>query len=93
MLVCWPKVVPRCGRSTRCVAASMQARLDASPQDRLAPVQRSAALSEEVRLLGARALLGAGALDEADAVVKRLRSFGYRHPDFLEACRRAGLSV
>jgi len=112
----------------RGVAASMQARLDASPQDRLAPVQLSAALSEEAHLLQklgeieaareaairarraiedlakgssdwryldpwARALLGAGALDEADAVVKQLRAFGYRNPDFLEACRRAGLSV
>ncbi len=112
----------------RGVTKSMQARLEASPQDRLAPVQLSAALSEEAHLLQergdieaareaatrarraienlakgssdwryldpwARALLGAGALDEADAVVKLLRAFGYRNPDFLVACRRAGLSL
>jgi hypothetical protein len=106
----------------------MQARLAASPQDRLAPVQLSAALSEEARVLQergdikaarasairarraiediardssdwryldpwARALLGAGALDEARPLVERLRAFGYRNPDFLEACRRAGLSL
>jgi eukaryotic-like serine/threonine-protein kinase len=41
----------------------------------------------------ARALLGAGALDEARPLVERLRAFGYRNPDFLEACRRAGLSL
>jgi eukaryotic-like serine/threonine-protein kinase len=110
------------------VAASMQSRLDASTQDRLAPVQLSAALSEEARVLlelgdvngarkassgarraieglaressdwryldpWARALLGVGALDEAGPVVARLRAFGYRNPDFLEACRRAGLAV
>jgi hypothetical protein len=110
------------------VAASMQSRLDVSPQDRLAPVQLSTALSEEARVLQergdveaarkaatrarraiedlardssdwryldpwARALLGTGALDEAGPVVERLRAFGYRNPDFLEACRRAGLSL
>ena len=32
----------------------------------------------------ARALLGVGALDEAGAVVTRLRGFGYRNPDFIE---------
>jgi eukaryotic-like serine/threonine-protein kinase len=112
----------------RAVAAAMQARLDSSPQDRLAPVQLSAALSEESSILKrqgnveaarevavlarraieelargssdwryldpwARALLGAGAMDEAGAVVARLRGFGYRNPDFLEACRRAGLRL
>jgi tetratricopeptide (TPR) repeat protein len=112
----------------RAVTAAMQARVDASPQDRLAPVQLSAALSEESSVLRqqgnveaartaaararhaieelardssdwryldpwARALLGAGALDEAGAVVARLRAFGYRNPDFLEACRRAGLRM
>ncbi|HVG70758.1 MAG TPA: hypothetical protein VM819_07605, partial [Vicinamibacterales bacterium] len=110
------------------VAASMQARLDSSPQDRLAPVQLSAALSEESAVLKqqgnveaarevaararraieelargssdwryldpwARALLGVGTLDEAGAVVARLRGFGYRNPDFIETCRRAGLSM
>ena len=107
------------------VAASMQARLDSSPQDRLAPVQLSAALSEESVLKQqgdveaaresaararraieelargssdwryldpwARALLGVGALDEAGAVVTRLRGFGIRNPDFIETLRRAGL--
>ena len=112
----------------RAVTAAMQARVDASPQDRLAPVQLSTALSEESSVLKqqgniaaareaavraghaieeiardssdwryldpwARALLGAGALDEAGAVVARLRAFGYRNPDFLEACRRAGLRL
>jgi tetratricopeptide (TPR) repeat protein len=112
----------------RGITASMQSRLKASPQDRLAPVQLSAALSEEARVLQqlgdvegartaanrarraiedlargssdwryldpwARALMGAGALDEAGPVVERLRAFGYRNPDFLEACRRAGLPV
>jgi len=110
------------------VAAAMQARLDSSPNDRLAPVQLSAALSEESSVLKqmgnveaareaaararraieelarassdwryldpwARALMGVGALDEAGAVVARLRAFGYRNPDFLEACRRAGLRL
>ena len=110
------------------VAASMQARLDSSPQDRLAPVQLSAALSEESAVLKqqgdveaaresaararraieelargssdwrfldpwARALLGVGALDEAGAVVTRLRGFGYRNPDFIETLRRAGLRL
>jgi tetratricopeptide (TPR) repeat protein len=41
----------------------------------------------------ALALLGAGRVDEAKEVVQTLGAIGYRHPTFVDAIARGGLSV